>query len=274
MNERIVSGSRGVVCNVEVSGSDAATDDPVSQARAATAAAQQQQMETEREAEAAQAKDQAKAATGEAQSRSEAAYKAKPGTPKAAKAHQAAAMAHTDAKTAWAGQAGAKSGNDLDTRAKAQRQADAHGQQADAHKSMGKAGGSLKDRSTLNTGSRGVTVNMWSDAAREASVEARAASGKVDAAAEQRSVHRSKVGFEKPEPYNEMASHRETMEKLHREAAASHHAAAALYPKGSAPANSHLGSANLHARQSAMFGPLHPDMIEMYKGVSKRTTGR
>lgn len=156
------TGSRGIVANVvnAGTGSDVATDDPVSQAKRDREAAEANEAAVTQEQERADAITGAKDASNEAKKRSKAAFGEKVMSATGKKAHATAALAHGDAVKAYKALAGEGSGNDLEARTKAQGLAEQHQGMCDKHKAMaeGTTRG-LMGKSTFNTGSRNVLAN-------------------------------------------------------------------------------------------------------------------
>jgi hypothetical protein len=229
----IVTGSRRIVCNV----GNPQPKDPVAMAKARTQEAVDQEEQITQAQERADTTTHANETRKQANACSKDAYDCDPNSAEGRKAHQTAAIAHSDAKAAFGAVAAESSGNDLETRAKAARRADEHDQAAKRHKMM--AG-----KPSLNTGSKTVDVdvvcNVWSDAAREASAEARAASEKagVGKTGQRPSFTAAEAGT--PAKYHEamaryhakaadrLATKDSAQSKLHADAWAAHNKAALL----------------------------------------------
>lgn len=176
LTQTLRTGTPGVICTTNTGPSEY-TDSPVASAKAAREQAEETERTVMQQQDQADSLQTAKDASQEAKARSKSAFKEKPNTAAGKQAHQTAAMAHQDAAKAYTVCAGANSGNELDVRATAKKKADQHTDMAKKHAAIGE-GNTMLAR-TMNTGCKMVVVNVWSDEARQASAEARAATTKA-----------------------------------------------------------------------------------------------
>lgn len=152
----ITTGSKTVIANVAQPGQantqDDGDGDEIAQAKAnvastmeAITAAEQEHERTQAMQSAATSSENAKALTKKAFSDSG-----------KANDHAIARIAHSDAGATYKKMAAKSSGNDLATRAKAQKIADYHQEMVGRHETMSSVG-----RNTLNTGSGQVVANVF-----------------------------------------------------------------------------------------------------------------
>jgi hypothetical protein len=278
---------------------DDASGDPRYSAQKKLDLAQQEYDAAEKDVERRELLEKANKLRADAQKRSEEAYKAKGGGPSVKKLHITAAMAHEDAAEAFKGLGGSKMGAELDARGKASGITEKHTAEAEKHRTIAEGVGYLKRNSSgqlveAGTGRKGVrvTVNTWSDAARQASALARKDHSKAAVSASRDTssspMFSDKVGGEaqSKEWHGRMAEHHDKeasrlrgggtgytefqeglMASAHEKAANAHRTAAGDSSKGRVSVESHVKSVDdLPVKK---HGPINGAIEKVERKISK-----